>query len=41
MTNKSAFVNLVNDAKLRINECSIECINNMTKNNTFDGILDA
>jgi rhodanese-related sulfurtransferase len=39
MTNKSAFKNLVNDAKLRINECSIEYINNMTINNTFDGIL--
>lgn len=39
MTNKLAFKNLVNDAKLRINECSIKYINNMTKNNTFDGIL--
>ena len=39
MTNKSAFKNLVNDAKSRINEYSIEHINNMTKNNTLDGIL--
>ena len=39
MTNKSAFENLVNDSKLRINECSMEYINDMTKNNTFDGIL--
>ena len=39
MTSKSAFKNLVNDAKSRINEYSIEHINNMTKNNTLDGIL--
>ena len=39
MYNKSAFENLVNDAKSRIKECSIAHIYDMTKNNKLDGIL--
>ena len=39
MTKRLAFQNLVNDAKSRINECSMEHINKMIYNNVLDGTL--
>jgi rhodanese-related sulfurtransferase len=39
MQHSTAFLNLVNDAKTRIQECTVDDINNMNESDTLDGLL--
>ena len=39
MQHNNEFINLVNDAKTRIQECTVEDINEMNQSNTLDGLL--
>ena len=39
MQHNNEFLNLVDDAKTRIKECTVEDINTMNESNTLDGLL--